>query len=164
MRSIGEPGKRRGNSQPAAAWKDHRSSSTTASCSARAMAVCMPRIWRAEPNCGSSSSVKRWWLRPPLADSKSLLAAKKARYLQSKDEGRPKRESICRLARLAALKGGSLTTEIKFEQETLKPGNNAGRMIPKPACQKNQQFSWLHGFLLNPIMSGWGKAPLAGTT
>jgi hypothetical protein len=49
----------------------------------------------------------------------------------------------------------SAAIKIKVEQETLKPGNNAGGVVPKPERQ-NQKFSWLHGFLLNPVLSGCG--------
>jgi hypothetical protein len=42
-----------------------------------------------------------------------------------------------------------------------KPGNpeKCRESDSEPESQ-NQKFSWLHGFLLNPALSGLGKAPL----
>ena len=62
---------------------------------------------------------------------------------------------------LEALNSESLTTKIKFKQETLKPGEALTIIIQKPGSHDEISLSWLRGFLLHHVSSGWGFAPLA---
>jgi hypothetical protein len=56
---------------------------------------------------------------------------------------------IFRSVRLEALNGESLSREIKFEQKTMKPGLR--RKVIQNAESHGQNFSRVHGFLLDPV-------------